>query len=391
MVRELTGPLQHAVGLFLELQKASPKYAQAARETICLYRAELALFGDADALTTLTDESHSAAPADALAGTVGLMIVRWWTDADVDKQKQELAEFTQLAKANPNDGIMVAALLKIARYGAASEELGNATRDVVENVLTSSQAIAYKGRPYKLGKPFNLTAKTIDGMPISTASWRGKVVILDFWATWCPPCVAAVPDLIKLYQDNHDKGLEILGISNDNDLMELRKYLADHKDMIWPQLFHPSPPDGWNDVSHEMGVASIPTTFFIDRNGILRDIEVNELRPDLIAKYMAEAADPAAAPPPPPADAPAPQAEAAPVPTSAAPATPAAPIPVATIPAAPPADAEANSLLREGKLLAANDHQDLAAEKFNTLIERYPTSPAAAEAKKLLSQIDGGQ
>ncbi|MGA2233694.1 MAG: redoxin domain-containing protein [Tepidisphaeraceae bacterium] len=385
MTRELTGPLHKYVALFLELQKAAPQYAEVARETLCMYRAQLALLGDADALKTLTDESNSDVPADALAGKVGLMMVRWWTDTSADKQKQELAEFTQLAKAHPDDDILCTALLKIARFGAATDEIADATRDVVENILTGPRAAAYKAKPYKLGKPFNLTAKTIDGDTLKLSDWRGKVVVLDFWATWCQPCKDALPDLIKLYKDNHDKGLEVLGISNDNALTDLRTFLAANTDMTWPQLFHPSPPDGWNTISHEMGVAAIPTTFYIDRDGNLRDMETAVLRPDVVAKLLAEPVNPALATP---SGSPsAPSAPGAPTPQSAAPTSAtAAPAETTSV-----VDAAAASLLREGKLLLNNNHPDLATEKFNTLIERYPNSPATDEAKKLLSQMNSGQ
>jgi thiol-disulfide isomerase/thioredoxin len=288
MTRELSGPLQRNVELYSELETASTQYAEVSRETICLYRAQLALLGHDDALKALKDESQSKVASDALAGKIGVMVLGWWSDADADKQARELAQFETLAKANPRDDLICVALLSIARYGAASDEIGNAARDIVENELTGPRAIKYKARPNKLGRPFVLRGDSIDQKLVSTADWKGKVIIIDFWATWCGPCRQAMPDLIKLYQDDHDKGLEVLGVSNDSIFNDLRGFLAGNKDMVWPQMFGPSSPDGWNHLAHEMGVTEIPTEFFIDRNGVLRDIETNDLRPDLVAKLLAE-------------------------------------------------------------------------------------------------------
>jgi len=385
MKRELTGPLQRAVALYSELQKASPKYAEAARERVCIDQAELAVLGDDAALKALTDESHRPSPADSVAGATGLMMVGWWSDGDADKQKQELIQFQQFAKANAKDGILCGALLEMARYGAASDDIGNAARDIVENILTSPEEIAYKARPYKLGRPFVLRAETIDQKAISTSEWKGKVIVIDFWATWCPPCRAALPDLIKLYQENHDKGLEVLGISNDTSLIELRKFLADNKEMVWPQLFNPSPPDGWSRFSHEMEITGIPTTAFIDRNGVLRDISVGDLQPDLVAKLLAEPVKLAAAVTP---ENPAPTAASA---TSSVEPSKTESAPAAKGDAAPSEEELANTLLRGAKLMVTNERPDLAIGKLNKLIEQYPHTAAAKEAQTMLTHLNSGQ
>jgi thiol-disulfide isomerase/thioredoxin len=385
MTHELSGPLKRNVELYVELQKAAPRYAETARVTICWYRAELAVFGDADALKALTDQSQSSVASESLAGRVGLMLAAWWSDADAIKQEQELAQFEQLARANGNDGILCSALLSVARYGAASDQIGNEARDIVETVLTSREARAYKLRPNKLGRPFVLRGQSLDDKLFSTADWKGKVVIVDFWATWCPPCRAALPDLIKLYQADHEKGLEVVGVSNDSSLSDLRTFLAGNTAMVWPQLFDPVPPNGWNRLAGEMEVTEIPTEFYIDRNGVLRDIEVNELRQDLVDKLLAEPAQSVAAAPPerpamrPIPAAPAPQAETTPVSVSAQSAT------------RPSDDDLAKSMLSVAKLLIDNNRADLATVKLNKLVDQYPHTAAADEARRLLSQLNGVQ
>lgn len=387
MTRELTGPLQKNVALYLELAEASPQYAADARNKICFYRAQLALMGDQAALKALTEESQSSVSADSLAGKIGLLVFNWWDNVNADSQQMELSQFESIAKAHPDDDLVCSALLGMARYGAASDKIGNAARDIVDKYLTGPAGHKYRLQPAKLGRPFQLRAEAIDHKMISTADWRGKVIVIDFWATWCPPCLAAMPDLIKLYQENHDKGLEVLGISNDSVFNDLKNHLAANKDMVWPELYGPSPPDGWNHLAHEMNVTEIPTEFFIDRNGILRDIETNNLRPAFVAKLLAESSKPVAALPSPVSQSPA----------AAMPSSPTASVgQVASAPEAGQASVQtpedrADALLSQAKLLIANSRNDLAIEKLNTILDKFPQSAAADKARQLLSTLNTGQ
>src|SRR5207247_10875956 len=180
-------------------------------------------------------------------------------------------------------------------YRAASDDLAASLRGIVDQDLTGSAAEKYHHQAYKLGKPLNITIKGMDGKLVSTVDWKGKVIVIDFWATWCGPCVAALPKLVQLYQTNHSRGLEILGISNDTSLPALKEFLAKHKEMVWPESFNPVGQEPWNALSPQMGIHSIPTAFLIDRNGILRDIEQNYLDEATINQCLDETAKPDAA------------------------------------------------------------------------------------------------
>ncbi len=94
-------------------------------------------------------------------------------------------------------------------------------------------------------------------------SYAGKVVMLDFWATWCGPCVGEIPNMVEAYEKYHDKGFEILAISLDRkgDGAKLKAFTEEHR-MPWPQVF-----DGgfWQAaVAQQYGIDSIPRAFLVD-------------------------------------------------------------------------------------------------------------------------------
>jgi len=106
--------------------------------------------------------------------------------------------------------------------------------------------------------------KDVGRTPLSIAKYKGKVVLLDFWATWCGPCVAELPNVLKTYEKHHANGFEIIGISLDHDEMKLTGFTA-RNNMTWPQFFDGK---GWsNKLAVRYGVTSIPATYLLDREG----------------------------------------------------------------------------------------------------------------------------
>jgi thiol-disulfide isomerase/thioredoxin len=124
-----------------------------------------------------------------------------------------------------------------------------------------------------LVRPFS--ASDLDGRTISSASFQGKVVIVNFWATWCPPCRAEIPDLIAL-QDKYRDHLQVIGISEDEaSVDDVRRFVAEHKInypivMSTPELVKLFP-----------GVRALPTSFIVDPESRLVQKHVGMLQPAL--------------------------------------------------------------------------------------------------------------
>lgn len=113
-------------------------------------------------------------------------------------------------------------------------------------------------------KPLDLKFTAVDGTAIDLAKLRGKVVLVDFWATWCPPCREEVPNVVAAYTKYHDKGFEVVGISLDQDKSALLSFTKAHG-MVWPQYFDGN---GWdNKVSKSFGIDSIPAMWLVGKDG----------------------------------------------------------------------------------------------------------------------------
>jgi thiol-disulfide isomerase/thioredoxin len=134
-------------------------------------------------------------------------------------------------------------------------------------------------------KPIELQFTAMDGSNVDLKQLRGKVVLIDFWATWCAPCMEKVPDLVKLYNSLHGKGLEIIGISLDSD-KSLVLAVTQSSGMVWPQFFDGK--GGDNTIASRYGITTIPRMFLVNKKGLVVDPDASEPLEDEVQKLLAE-------------------------------------------------------------------------------------------------------
>lgn len=115
-----------------------------------------------------------------------------------------------------------------------------------------------------IGKPApDFTLRDLEGEKFTLRSLRGKVVLVNFWATWCPPCRIEMPSMNSLYEKLKDKGLMILGVSSDQSEDRIRKFL-EKTEIKFPILLDPD-----NAIAPMYKVIALPTSYIIDRDGVL--------------------------------------------------------------------------------------------------------------------------
>jgi len=126
----------------------------------------------------------------------------------------------------------------------------------------------------------DFTLQTLDGDSLTLSDLRGKAVVLNFWATWCPPCQAEMPELQAAHEAYASGGLVVLGVNQAEDRATVQAFL-DERNLSFPVVL-----DSQYEASQLYKVNSLPTTFFIDRNGVIQERVTGQMNTALLAEKL---------------------------------------------------------------------------------------------------------
>jgi peroxiredoxin len=161
---------------------------------------------------------------------------------------------------------------RAGNYSAAREFYSALAKKFASDSEVRGQVEMNLRRLELVGKPAPaFDVADIDGKKVSLADYRGKVTLIDFWATWCGPCVAELPNVRAVYDKYHRQGFEVIGVSLDENAAAVRGFLKEQKHP-WRQVLNK--PDGDNDITIKYGVDAIPAAFLLDSSGVVQQIDL---------------------------------------------------------------------------------------------------------------------
>ena len=171
-----------------------------------------------------------------------------------NRYEEMLTVYEKLEKQYPNKSFVLNELAQI------HEKLGNSEL-AAEYRKKADPMAALVGKVIP-----DFSATDLDGKPISLQQYRGKVVLLDFWAVWCPPCIVEMPNVKRVYNSYKDQGFDVIGVSLDTDETRLRNYLKEN-DISWRQIFSGQ---RWNSsLAKQYHINAIPAPWLIAKDGTL--------------------------------------------------------------------------------------------------------------------------
>jgi len=203
-----------------------------------------------------------------------------FTKRDLEKAPAVIKQAGELLSDNPDDAATAGLAMQLAsafEHMPGGEALSKQAYETFGPIFAKSKndsirqmAESFQGTLRRLalpGNPMKITGTLLNGQPFDQSTLAGKIVLVDFWATWCGPCIAEIPNVLEQYQKYHSKGFEVVGISLDQERAALEKFVTERK-LPWPILFEPSEGSGWqHPLASYYGISGIPTVILIGKDG----------------------------------------------------------------------------------------------------------------------------
>jgi thiol-disulfide isomerase/thioredoxin len=237
--------------------------------------------------------------------------------ADLPKLLSDVREHVRTSKPDEAGFALAYHAAQAAENAGLLREAADAYIDFAAAFAASEdRELAAKGEQFAgaarllslVGNPIDLKGKLLDGESFDWAKYRGKVVLVDYWATWCGPCIAELPNLREIYSKYHERGLEIVTISLDDDKARLTSFV-ERESFEWPVLFsEEAGQTGWDHpLARYYGIAAIPRAILVDREGKVVSIAAHgealwallakQIGPPVVKKPEGEEGKPAEAKP----------------------------------------------------------------------------------------------
>ena len=203
-----------------------------------------------------------------------------FTKRDLEKAPAIIKQAGELLSANPDDAATAGLAMQLAsafEHMPGGEALSKQAYETFGPIFAKSKndsirqmAESFQGTLRRLslpGNPMKITGTLLNGQPFDQSTVAGKIVLVDFWATWCGPCIAEIPNVLEQYKKYHSRGFEVVGISLDQERDALEKFVTERK-IPWPILFESSEGSGWqHPLATYYGISGIPTVILIGKDG----------------------------------------------------------------------------------------------------------------------------
>ena len=268
-----------------------PKAAAARKAEYNMIALVVEQFGDTNETARLAELQQEKLKDPSLSEDERFAIRMESAQGLLQKSPVDMDKFLKEARSLQKDFPKRDEVYQLLLMAATSSDTDNA-RKIAQEIIDGSapdsaktQARGLLNRLDALGKPVDIHYTAVDGRQVDLAKLKGKVVLIDFWATWCGPCMGELPHVKEAYEKLHGKGFEIVGISLDNDKDALTSFVKD-KGMTWPQYF-----DGlqWrNKLAVKFGINSIPAMWLVDKQGNLCDQNARGALEEKVSKLLAQ-------------------------------------------------------------------------------------------------------